>query len=44
MKGSRKTSPKSDLPKCPVCGRRSTVRQLHERMHYCDHCRQAFNA
>jgi ribosomal protein L37AE/L43A len=33
----------SNLPKCPVCGRKSTVRRLDERMHYCDHCRQAFN-
>lgn len=31
-----------DMPKCPICGRRSTVRRIEESMHYCDHCKQAF--
>jgi ribosomal protein L37AE/L43A len=39
----KKQSTNSNLPKCPICGRKSTVRRLDERMHYCDHCRQAFN-
>lgn len=40
----KKKTPPSDpnIPKCPVCGRRSTVRKIEERMHYCDHCQQAF--
>ena len=45
MSKNKKTpKPSSDVPKCPICGRRSTVRHLEERTHYCDHCRQAFNA
>ena len=32
----------ADIPKCPICGRRSTVRRIDESAHYCDHCRQAF--
>ncbi|HVT42968.1 MAG TPA: hypothetical protein VMT00_01120 [Thermoanaerobaculia bacterium] len=31
-----------NTPACPVCGRRSTVRRIGERMHYCDHCHEAF--
>ncbi|MHB0969778.1 MAG: hypothetical protein ACYC7A_15145 [Thermoanaerobaculia bacterium] len=44
MASGKKSTAKSDMPKCPTCGRRSTVRRLQERMHYCDHCKQAFNA
>ena len=41
----KKAAPASaNLPKCSVCGRKSTVRRLDERMFYCDHCKQAFNA
>lgn len=31
-------------PPCPICGRRSSVRLIGDRMHYCDHCREAFTA
>ena len=46
MSNGKKKAAQSNpnMPKCPMCGRRSTVRRLEERMHYCDHCKQAFTA
>ena len=32
---------KPDMPKCPICGRRSTVRKSGEDF-FCVHCREMF--
>lgn len=42
-KASKQKKPAAtDMPKCPICGRRSTVRRVEGGMYYCDHCHQAF--
>ena len=44
-KGRKKGSSRPvdpNLPRCPFCGRRITVRKVEERLHHCEHCRKMF--
>jgi len=44
-KGGKKGPPRPadpNLPRCPFCGRRITVRKVEDRLHHCAHCRKMF--
>lgn len=45
MKNGSKDKPKpkpAEGPRCPICGRRNTVRKLEPRVYHCDHCQKMF--
>ena len=33
-----------DMPKCPFCGRRKTVKNIEDDLYFCSHCQKMFRS
>ncbi|MFQ5544124.1 MAG: hypothetical protein ACE5FY_07210 [Nitrospiria bacterium] len=41
-KNKKKKEIDPNIPKCPFCGRRITVKHIDERLYNCTHCEKMF--